>query len=97
MILFDEYAHIASRVNCRLCVRRVPMARGKERVPLAGIPLHALDNYVGKLYPSAGRNKAVICEQVGEVMKGRDVVERAVTRILTAGTLSNLTFCRTAE
>src|SRR5437763_997500 len=55
-----------------------------ERVPLAGIPLHALENYVGKLI--ARGYKVAICDQVGEVGKG--LVERAVTRVLTAGTLS---------
>src|SRR5438874_12952873 len=55
-----------------------------ERAPLAGIPVHALENYVGKLV--ARGYKVAICDQIGEVGKG--VVERAVTRILTAGTLS---------
>src|SRR5437763_5225326 len=55
-----------------------------ERAPLAGIPVHALENYVGKLV--ARGYKVAICDQIGEVGKGP--VERAVTRILTAGTLS---------
>ncbi len=79
---FDEDAYIASR---ELQIVLTSRAYGeKERVPLAGIPLHALDNYVGKLVQRG--YKVAICEQVGEVGKG--VVERAVTRILTAGTLS---------
>ena len=56
-----------------------------ERAPLAGIPVHALENYVGKLV--ARGYKVAICDQVGEVGK-KGPVERAVTRILTAGTLS---------
>ncbi|HZR43409.1 MAG TPA: DNA mismatch repair protein MutS [Ktedonobacteraceae bacterium] len=82
---FDEDAYIAAR---ELQIVRTSRSYGKgtERVPLAGIPLHALENYVGKLVHRG--YKVVICEQVGEVTKGRDVVERAVTRILTAGTLS---------
>src|SRR5690242_7349553 len=55
-----------------------------ERAPLAGIPVHALENYVGKLV--ARGYKVAICDQIGEVGKGP--VERAVTRILTSGTLS---------
>ena len=79
---FDEDAYIASR---ELQIVLTSRAYGEsERVPLAGIPLHALDNYIGKLVHKG--HKVAICEQVGEVGKG--IVERAVTRILTAGTLS---------
>jgi DNA mismatch repair protein MutS len=79
---FDEDARVASR---ELQIVLTSRAYGEqERVPLAGIPLHALENYVGKLVQRG--YKVAVCDQVGEVGKG--VVERAVTRILTAGTLS---------
>ena len=39
-----------------------------ERAPLAGIPVHALENYVGKLV--ARGYKVAICDQIGEVGKG---------------------------
>lgn len=78
---FDEDARIAAR---ELQIVLTARHYGEERVPLAGVPLHALENYVGKLI--ARGYKVAICEQVGEVGKG--IVERAVTRILTAGTLS---------
>ena len=81
---FDEDAFIASR---ELQIVLTSRSYGEdERVPLAGIPLHALENYVGKLI--RGGYKVAICDQVGEVVKGHQPVERAVTRILTAGTLS---------
>lgn len=80
---FDEDACITARELQIVLTSRGYGADG-ERVPLAGIPLHALDNYVGKLV--ARGYKVAVCDQVGEVGKG--VVERAVTRILTAGTLS---------
>ncbi|GAC1617515.1 MAG: DNA mismatch repair protein MutS [Ktedonobacteraceae bacterium] len=80
---FDEDARITSR-ELQIVLTHRGGGRDSERVPLAGIPLHALDNYVGKLVHRG--YKVAICEQVGEV--GRGVVERAVTRILTAGTLS---------
>jgi len=78
---FDEDAIIAAR---ELQIVLTQRAYGRERVPLAGIPLHALDNYVGKLVQRGYR--VAICDQVGEIGKG--IVDRAVTRILTAGTLS---------
>ena len=78
---FDEDAQIAARV---LQIVLTSRGYGDDRVPLAGIPLHALENYVGKLIQHG--YKVAICDQVGEV--GHGVVDRAVTRILTAGTLS---------
>lgn len=82
---FDEDAYIAAR-ELQIVRTTRSYGKGSERIPLAGIPLHALENYVGKLIHKG--YKVVICEQTGEVTKGRDVVERSVTRILTAGTLS---------
>src|SRR6266516_227151 len=80
---FDEDARTASR---ELQIVLTSRAYGEdERVPLAGIPLHALENYVGKLI--ARGYKVAICDQISEAT-GKGVVERAVTRILTAGTLS---------
>ncbi len=79
---FDEDARVAAR---ELQIVLTARHYGEERVPLAGIPLHALDNYVGKLV--ARGFKVAICEQTSEV-PNKGVVERAVTRILTAGTLS---------
>src|SRR3989449_2337974 len=78
---FDEDARIAAH---ELQIFLTKRDYGGEKVPLAGIPLHALENYVGKLIRRG--YKVAICDQVGEV--GRGIVERAVTRILTAGTLS---------
>src|SRR5215472_16885360 len=80
---FDEDARIAAR---ELQIVLTQRSYGDEKVPLAGVPLHALENYVGKLIRRG--YKVAICDQVGEVIKGHQPVERAVTRILTAGTLS---------
>lgn len=79
---FDEDARITSR-ELQIVLTRKHYGED-EPVPLAGVPLHALENYVGKLIQRG--YKVAICDQVGEV--GRGVVDRAVTRILTAGTLS---------
>lgn len=79
---FDEDARIAAR---ELQIVLTARHYGDEQVPLAGIPIHALENYVGKLVVRGYR--VAICDQTSETpIKG--VVERAVTRILTAGTLS---------
>ncbi len=79
---FDEDARVAAR---ELQIVLTARNYGDERVPLAGVPLHALENYVGKLV--ARGFKVAICEQIGAI-PAKGVVDRAVTRILTAGTLS---------
>lgn len=63
--------------------------RGKtadNAIPMAGVPHHAAENYIARLVKQ-GRS-VVICEQVGEVT-GKGPVKRAVTRIITPGTLSD--------
>jgi DNA mismatch repair protein MutS len=58
--------------------------RGKDgRIPMAGVPYHALDNYLYKLV-QAGK-KVAICEQM--TAPGKGLVERDVVRIVSPGTL----------
>src|SRR5579863_5409058 len=87
---FDEDARVAAR---ELQIVLTARQYGDEKVLLAGIPLHALENYVGKLIQRG--YKVAICDQVGEVGKG--IVDRAVTRILTAGTLSESSLLPTRQ
>lgn len=53
--------------------------------PMAGIPYHALSQYLKKLV-DAGL-KVAICEQVGDPSKSQGLVKREVTRVITPGTL----------
>lgn len=56
-----------------------------EQVPLAGVPVHALDTYAARLV--AKGYTVAICEQVSP--PGRGLVKREVTRILTPGTVAD--------
>jgi len=58
---------------------------GGERIPMAGVPAHAVDNYLARLLKLG--ESVVICEQIGDPATSRGPVERKVTRILTPGTL----------
>ncbi|MBG31075.1 MAG: DNA mismatch repair protein MutS [Opitutae bacterium] len=55
----------------------------RHDMPMAGIPFHAVDNYVTKLL-DAGK-KVAFCDQVETAQPGK-LVKRALTRILTPGT-----------
>jgi len=80
---FDGDAEIAADV---LDIVLTGREMGKNlRVPMAGIPHHAAEGYIARLI-SAG-HKVAVCEQVGEATKGKGLVERDVTRVVTPGTL----------
>ncbi|MDE0193152.1 MAG: DNA mismatch repair protein MutS [Gammaproteobacteria bacterium] len=64
-------------------------ARGQSAgspIPMAGVPFHAVDGYLGKLV-EAGEAVA-ICEQMGDPATSRGPVERRVQRVVTPGTLA---------
>ncbi len=56
----------------------------RQGTPMAGIPCHAADAYIQKLL-SAGK-KVAVCDQVEQPRPGH-LVKRALTRILTPGTI----------
>ena len=55
------------------------------RIPLAGIPVKALDGYLEKLVNKD--IKVAICEQLEDPKFAKGIVKRGVVRIITAGTL----------
>ena len=58
----------------------------EERAPMCGVPYHAVDSYIGKLI--AAGQKVAICEQLTEPNpKSRELVQRDVVRVITAGTV----------
>jgi DNA mismatch repair protein MutS len=59
-------------------------ARDREKaIPMAGVPHHALDLYMGKLI--AAGYKVAICDQT-TAPDGKTLVERSVVRLVTPGT-----------
>ncbi len=55
------------------------------RVAMCGVPHHSVDSYIRRLL-EAGL-KVAVCDQVEEARPGAKLVERRVTRVLSAGTL----------
>ena len=54
-------------------------------IPLAGVPYHALDGYLGKLIKKGHR--VAICEQLEDPKSSKGIVRRGVTRIVSPGTV----------
>src|SRR6266536_4633029 len=62
----------------------------RNGVPMCGVPYHAAPGYIRRLI-NAGRRVAV-CDQMSEPQPGRKIVDREVTQIISAGTVSELSW-----
>ncbi len=80
---FDDDAKAVSR-ELEIVLTSREMGKG-NRVPLAGIPYHALDNYLARLINRG--YKVAICEQVTKPGEGKGIVQREVVRVVTPGTV----------
>ncbi len=80
--LFNEDAYIGAQI---LNITLTGKSGGKDgRIPMAGVPYHAVDSYIAKLVKSG--YKVAICEQLSPPNK-RGLVERDVVRVVTPGTI----------
>lgn len=80
--LFLDDASIGSQV---LDITLTSRPKGRDgRIPMAGVPYHAVDSYLAKLVRAG--YKVAICEQVSEPDK-KGIVEREVVRVVTPGTV----------
>ncbi len=79
---FDEDAQtVAEALDIVLTSRKVSKS---QRVPMAGVPHHAAENYIARLIKAG--YKVAICEQIGsEPING--LVPREVMRVVTPGTV----------
>ncbi|MBN1941798.1 MAG: DNA mismatch repair protein MutS [Phycisphaerae bacterium] len=89
---FYEDAKTCSRV---LGLALTSRSKGASAIPLAGLPVHALDNYLARLVRAGQR--VAICEQVEDPKLAKGVVKRDVTRLITPGTLTDETLLEQRE
>jgi DNA mismatch repair protein MutS len=80
---FDEDARITSR-ELEIVLTSREMGKG-NKIPLAGIPYHALDGYLAKLINRG--YKVAIVEQLTRPGEVKGIVERDVVRLVTPGTV----------
>lgn len=55
------------------------------RIPMAGVPFHSIEKYLARLVQAG--HKVALCDQVEDPKAAKGLVRRAVTRVLTAGTV----------
>jgi DNA mismatch repair protein MutS len=79
--LFEDDAEVGSRLL------GIALTRRDKEIPMAGVPHHALERYLGKLLHAGHR--VAICEQMEDprTVKGRPI-RREVVRVVTPGTLT---------
>ncbi len=81
--LFFEDAEIAARELSLTLTSRNPNADMK--VPMCGVPHHAVDSYLAELLEKGF--KIAVCDQIEDPRQAKGLVKRAVTRVLTPGTV----------
>jgi DNA mismatch repair protein MutS len=77
---FDDDAELAARVLGLTLTSR------DKQVPMAGFPHHQLEHYLRKLLHAGHR--VAVCDQVEDPALAKGLVKREVTRVVTAGTVT---------
>ena len=83
-LFFDDAKHAAQLLDLTLTHRG--QSAGAP-IPMAGVPYHAVENYLARLLKKGV--SVALCEQIGDPATSKGPVERAVTRIITPGTLTD--------
>lgn len=83
--MFFEDAELVSReLELTLTGRQAGL---EERVPMCGVPHHAVDIYVDKLVKKG--YKVAICEQMEDPKSSKGIVKREITEVISSGTIIN--------
>jgi DNA mismatch repair protein MutS len=80
--MFFEDAKLASR---ELEIVLTARDGGNEKIPMCGVPYHAVNNYISRLISKG--HKVAICDQMEDPKLAKGIVKREVTRIITPGTV----------
>lgn len=59
-----------------------------KRAPMCGVPHHVIDTYINKLVKNG--YKVALCDQVEDPKKAKGLVKRAITRVISPGTIVDL-------
>ena len=84
-LFYDDAERGARLLNLTLTKRG---ASNGAPIKMAGVPVVAVEQYLGKLV-KLGESVA-ICEQIGDPATSKGPVERKVVRVVTPGTLTDI-------
>ncbi len=83
-LFFDDAEKAARLLDITLTTRGQSAG---QPIKMAGVPFHAVEQYLARLIKLG--ESVVICEQIGDPATSKGPVERAVSRIVTPGTLTD--------
>lgn len=83
-LFFDDAKRASELLDISLTARG---KSGGNAIPMAGVPYHAVENYLARLV-KMGQSVAIV-EQIGDPATSKGPVEREVKRIVTPGTVSD--------
>lgn len=88
---YETFQEDAKIVHKELGLTLTSREKGPDAMPMAGFPHHQLDQYLAKLI--ALGYKVAVCEQLEDpkTVKANSIVKRGITRIVTAGTVTEET------
>ncbi|MBM3982696.1 MAG: DNA mismatch repair protein MutS [Planctomycetes bacterium] len=79
--LFEDDAEMGSRVL------GITLTKRDGTIPMAGVPVHKLEHYLGILLRAGHR--VAVCEQMEEPDPKKKIIHREVNRIVTPGTVTD--------
>lgn len=84
-IFFDDAVMASRELELTLTGRNAGL---DEKVPMCGVPHHAVDIYVQKLVEKG--YKVGLCDQLEDAKNAKGIVERGITGIVSKGTIMNV-------
>ena len=83
-MFFDDAITASHELELTLTGKQAGLS---ERIPMCGVPHHAVNVYLEKLIEKG--YKVAICEQMEDPKNAKGIVKREVTQIVSAGTLTS--------
>ena len=83
-MFFDDAITASHELELTLTGKQAGLS---ERIPMCGVPHHAVNVYLEKLIEKG--YKVAICEQMEDPKKAKGIVKREVIQIVSAGTITN--------
>ncbi|HEX7124578.1 MAG TPA: DNA mismatch repair protein MutS [Thermodesulfobacteriota bacterium] len=81
---FEDAVTVARALDLTLTARN---KSAEEPVPMCGVPVRAADGYIARLVERGF--KVAVCEQVQDPAEAAGLVDRAITRIVTPGVVTD--------
>ena len=83
-MFFDDAKSVSRELGLTLTGRDGGL---EDRVPMCGVPYHAVDGYIAKLIKKGYR--VAVCDQIEDPKLAKGLVKRAIVKIVTPGTALN--------